>query len=63
MQMGMLRCKTPAMVRKEIRGHLLVYNRLRATMVHAALELGVVPRQVSLQGTHQTRAAFDRLLA
>src|SRR5215831_1578359 len=30
MQMDVLRCKTPAMVRKEIWGHLLVYNLLRA---------------------------------
>ena len=62
MQMDVLRCKTPAMVRKEIWGHLLVYNLLRAAMAHAALEHGVVPRQVSLQGTRQTLAAFDSLL-
>ena len=32
MQMDVLRCKTPAMVRKEIWGHLLVYNLIRAAM-------------------------------
>jgi hypothetical protein len=68
MQMDVLRCKTPAMVRKEIWGHLLVYNLLRAAMAqaalgHAALGHGVVPRQVSLQGTRQTLAAFHSLLA
>jgi hypothetical protein len=63
MQMDVLRCKTPAMVRKEIWGHLLVYNLLRATMAQAALQHGVVPRQVSLQGTRQTLAAFHNLLA
>ena len=36
MQMEVLRCKTPAMVRKEIWGHLLVYNLLRAAMAPAA---------------------------
>src|SRR5215475_2572373 len=63
MQMDVLRCKTPAMVRKEIWGHLLVYNLLRAVMAQAALGHGVVPRQVSLQGTRQTLAAFHSLLA
>jgi hypothetical protein len=63
MQMEVLRCKTPAMVRKEIWGHLLVYNLLRAVMAQAALGHGLVPRQVSLQGTRQTLAAFHSLLA
>jgi Transposase DDE domain len=63
MQMEVLRCKTPAMVRQEIWGHLLVYNLLRAAMAQAALGHGVVPRQVSLQGTRQTLAAFHSLLA
>jgi Transposase DDE domain len=63
MQMDVLRCKTPAMVRKEIWGHLLVYNLLRAAMAQAALGHGVMPRQVSLQGTRQTLAAFYSLLA
>jgi hypothetical protein len=40
MQMDVLRCKAPAMVRKEIWGHLLVYNLLRAAMAQAALAHG-----------------------
>jgi DDE family transposase len=63
MQMDVLRCKTPAMVRKEIWGHLLVYNLLRAAMAQAALGHRMVPRQVSLQGTHQTLTAFHSQLA
>jgi len=63
MQMDVLRCKTPARVRKEMWGHLLVYNLLRAAMAQAALAHGVRPRQVSLQGTRQTLAAFDSLVA
>jgi hypothetical protein len=62
MQMNVLRCKTPTMVRKEIWGHLLVYNLLRAAMAQAARGHGVVPRQVSLQGTRQTLTAFHSLL-
>jgi IS4 transposase len=62
MQMDVLRCKTPAMVRKEIWGHLLVYNLLRAAMAQAALRQGLLPRQMSLQGTRQTLTAFHSLL-
>ena len=58
MQMDVLRCKTPAMVRKEIWGHLLVYNLLRAAMAQAALRQGMWPRQVRLQGARQTLEAF-----
>ena len=56
--MDVLRCKTPAMVRKEIWGHLLVYNLIRAAMAQAALSQGVLPRQLSLQGARQTLEAF-----
>lgn len=63
MQMDVLRCTTPAMVRKEIWGHLLVYNLLRAAMARAALGHGVMPRQVSLQGARQTLTAFHSQLA
>jgi hypothetical protein len=63
MQMDVLRCKPPAMVHKEIWGHLLVYNLIRATMAQAALRHGVLPRQVSLQGARQTLAAFGSELA
>jgi hypothetical protein len=62
MQMDVLRGKTPAMVRQASWGHLLVYNLLRAAMAQAAREHGVVPRQVSLQGTRQTLTAFDSLV-
>lgn len=63
LQMDVLRCKTPAMVRKEIWGHLLVYNLLRAAMAQAALGHRIVPRQVSLQGARQTLTAFYSQLA
>ena len=57
MQMDVLRCKTPAIVRQEIWGHLLVSNLLRAAMAQAAVAYGVVPRQVRPQGTRQTLTA------
>src|ERR687887_615854 len=63
LKMDVLRCKTPAMVRKEVWGHLLVYNLLRAAMAQAALSQGVLPRQLSRQGARQTLEAFRSQLA
>jgi hypothetical protein len=63
MQMDVLRCQTPAMVRQEIWGHLLVYTLRRAAMAQAALAHGVGPRQVRRQGTRQTLAALHSLWA
>ena len=36
MQMDMLRCKTPELVRKEIWTHVLAYNLIRTVMAQAA---------------------------
>jgi hypothetical protein len=58
MQMDVLRCKTPEMVRKEIWAHLLAYNLLRTVMAVAAHENGLEPRQVSLKGAKQALTAF-----
>lgn len=58
MQMDVLRCKSPAMVRKEIWMHLLAYNLIRTLMVRAALDAGVCPRDISFKGTLQTMLAF-----
>ena len=61
--MGVLRCKTHAMVRKESWGHLLVDNLLRAAMAQAALGHRMGPRQGSLQGARQTLTTFYSQLA
>jgi Transposase DDE domain len=58
MQMDVLRCKTPEMVRKEIWAHLLAYNLLRTVMAVAAGENGLEPRQVSFTGAKQAVTAF-----
>ena len=58
MQMDVLRCKTPEMVRKEIWAHLLAYNLLRTVMAVAATQNGLEPRQVSFKGAKQTVTAF-----
>lgn len=58
MQMDVLRCKSPAMVRKEIWMHLLAYNLIRKLMAQAALAAGCCPRDISFKGTLQTLVAF-----
>ena len=58
LRMDVLRCKTPAMVRKEIWGHFLVYNLIRGVMAEAASAHGLLPRELSLQGARQTVAGF-----
>jgi hypothetical protein len=58
MKMDILRCKTPAMVEKEIWVHLLAYNLLRTVMAVAAAENKVEPREISFKGAKQTLMAF-----
>lgn len=58
MQMKILRCKTPAMVQKEIWAHLLAYNLLRTVMAVAAHENHVEPRAISFKGAKQVVTAF-----
>jgi len=58
MKMDVLRCKTPAMVHKEIWTHLLAYNLLRTVMAVAASENDIEPRQVSFKGAKQALTAF-----
>jgi len=59
LQMDVLRCKTPAMVRKEISVHLLAYNLIRGVMTQAAIRKGISPRMISFKGTLQTLNAFQ----
>jgi hypothetical protein len=63
MQMDVLRCKTPEMVRNEIWGHLLVYNLLRAVMAEAAQREGLQPRGLSFQRARQVVDGFRAELA
>jgi hypothetical protein len=58
LQMDILRGKTPAIVRKEIWMHLLVYNLIRQTMARAAKEHELEPSTISFKGTLQTLNAF-----
>jgi Transposase DDE domain len=58
LQMDMLRCKSPEMVRKELWVHLLAYNLIRKVMAQAAHEFRVEPWTISFKGTLQTLNAF-----
>ncbi len=58
MNLDVLRAKTPSMVRKEIRAHLLAYNLLRGVMLDSAKRNDVLPRQLSLKGTMQAVESF-----
>jgi len=58
MQMDVLRCKSPSMVRKEIWMHLLAYNLIRTLMAEASQVADLDPRDISFKGTLQTLVAF-----
>ena len=62
LQMDVLRCKTPEMVRKEIWMHLLVYNLIRGVMLDAGETHGKTPRHLSFKGAMQTMTAFQDAL-
>jgi hypothetical protein len=62
LQMDILSCQTPEMVRKEIWAHLLAYNLVRAVMAQAAGKNRLEPREVSFAGAVQTVNAFRWLL-
>ena len=62
MQMDVLRCKCPDMVRKEIAVHLLAYNLVRTVMAQAACLAHLLPRQLSFKATLQVLNAFEQNL-
>jgi len=59
-KMEILRCKTPAMLHKEIWAHLLAYNLVRKVMAQAAIVAGINPRTISFKGTLQALRAFEQ---
>ncbi len=63
LQMDVLRCKTPELVRKEIWMHILAYNLIRTIMAQAATRHSVDPRSISFKGAIQMLEAFQPLIA
>ena len=62
MQMDILRCKSPEMIKKEVATHLLAYNLVRTVMAQAACCANIVPRQLSFKATLQVLNAFEESL-
>lgn len=58
MNMDMLSCKTPEMVRKEIGIHFLAYNFIRIIMAEACNQRNTMPHQISFKGTVQLLNKF-----
>jgi Transposase DDE domain len=63
MQMDVLRCQTPEMVRKELWAHLLAYNLIRTVIAQAAHLHGKHPRQLSFTRAMRTLEAFRPTIA
>ena len=63
MQMEILRCKTPGLVRKEVWTHVLAYNLIRTIIAQAAAKHDIAPRSISFKGTVQTLEAFHPVIA
>ena len=62
LQMDILRCKTPELVRKEIWTHILAYNLIRTIMAQAATKHEIQPRTISFKGSLQFLEEFQRLI-
>ena len=58
--MEALSCKSPEMCEKELWVYLLAYNLIRLLMAEAALQAGVLPRQLSFKHTLQIWIAWSQ---
>jgi hypothetical protein len=63
LQMDVLRCESPEMVRKEIWVHLLAYNLIRKVMADAAEKHGILPREISFKTALEALLAFTPYMA
>jgi len=63
MQMEVLRCKMPELVRKEVWTHVLAYNLIRTIIAQAASKHHLEPRSISFKGAIQTLEAFQPVIA
>ncbi|MCO6042709.1 IS4 family transposase [Aeoliella sp. ICT_H6.2] len=59
LQMDVLRCKTPELVRKEIWTHVIAYNLIRTIMAQSCHRAGMLPREISFKATVQILEAFQ----
>jgi hypothetical protein len=59
MDMDVLRCKTPAMICKEIIMYFIAYNCIRRLMLEAAEKKGVAVRRISFKGSVQALRQWE----
>jgi hypothetical protein len=62
MGMGLLRCKSPEMIRKEVAVHLLAYTLVRAVMAQAASLAAVLARALSFKRAMKLLNAYHQQL-
>ena len=62
-EMGILRCQSPSIVRKEIALHVLVFNAVRAVMVTAGIGVNREPWRLSFTAAREAIEAFASQLA
>ena len=62
LQMDVLRCKTPELVRKEIWTHVLAFNLIRTVIAQAADRSELSPRSISFKATIQLLEAFQPII-
>lgn len=62
MGMDILRCRTPAMVQKELQMHFIAYNAIRLLMFDAAEKAATLPRRLSFKATIQALRQWEPLL-
>ena len=62
LQLDVLRCKTPELVRKEIWTHALAYNLIRTIIAQSATKHAMSPRSISFKATMQILEAFQPFL-
>lgn len=58
MELGVLRCKSPAMIRKELALHAVVYNAVRAVMGHAGVRVKREAYRLSFTAAREAIGAF-----
>jgi hypothetical protein len=62
LRLDVLRCKTPAMIQREVLLHLIAYNLVRALMQQAALSYQLDLSRLSFKGTLDTLRHFADVL-
>ena len=63
LETGVLRCKTPAMVRKELAMHVVVFNAIRAVMAAAGIVVKRASHRLSFTAAREAIESFAGVLS